>query len=331
MLAVSWYNRTAPMLFAMFAASLSINSFAVGRPKITGAQEIDPEGPYKYGAASAYDRKIDTAWCTNPSKAADFWLKIDHEWERSFSGVGIINGVAKSGALYRNNSRPKEILIEINGKLSSTAVLSDDLNPQWISFDQTKGRSVKITIKSVYSGAKYADICITEIIDDQELFIAYSQLAVVEKGAAGAIRAAEIKKVYSQFFATTYQTQRPQGAKPIFWEAIRLRVSHRDERALRILLDLLFFAQDGVARIDAELLEGLKAMIIPFLQKEPRIVLRVLQDSGQVSREGIANAYNNLVSNFTYDPKTGKITDKGYTEDLQEIGRLIKGFKLPEK
>lgn len=327
MTVLSWSRRILCLWCALLTTFLALGSFAASRPKVTGAQEIDPQGPYKYGAISAYDRNINSAWCTSPSQAREFWIQIDHDSIRNFSGVGILSGVAKNAVVYRNNSRPKDVVINVDGTFSSAATLLDDLSLQWIPFDKIKGRSVKVTIKSVYAGAKYKDICITEVIDDKELFLAYDQLTRVSKGAS-AIRAEEIGKEYREFFTTTYQTERPQGAKPVFWEAVRLRVSHRDERALRMLLDLMFFAQEGKTTIDAELLGGLRSMIVPFLQKEPKIVLRILRDSAQVSREAVAGAYSNLITNFAYDPNSGKITDPGYTEDLQEIGKLIKDLKL---
>lgn len=321
------YKPIAIVSCIAFAAFFMIHSFGEGRPRISAAKEINSEGPYTYGANNAYDRNIQTAWCTNKLKSKDSWLRVSYDLSQVFSGVGLINGYVKNIKIYQNNSRPKEGLIYVDEKLVKTVTLSDDMSPQWTSFEKTAGQSIKFVIDSVYAGEKHSDICITEIFDNQELFTAYKLLADIRRRNK-TYRSQEIKRVYAPFFAATYQVKHARGAKPIFWQAVRLRVSNRDKSAFRTLLDLSHFSQSDLPTLDAELVEGLRDMMVPFLLKESKVVIRVLQDSEQVARDRVTSAYNDLVSNFAYDPATGKITDPSYTKDLQEIGRIISGLRL---
>ena len=66
--------------------------------------------------------------------------------------------------LYAENSRPKDILIELGDGTLIQHTLDDGMGWQSIPLLEPFSTSyVKITILSVYRGSKYTDTCISEI------------------------------------------------------------------------------------------------------------------------------------------------------------------------
>ena len=76
----------------------------------------------------------------------------------------ILNGVFKNEKLYKENSRPKELLIEYNNGEKYSIKLNDTKNLQVFNVkSKEKVENARIIIESVYPGTKWNDCCITKL------------------------------------------------------------------------------------------------------------------------------------------------------------------------
>ena len=117
--------------------------------------------------------------------------------------------------------------------------------------------------------------------------LAYLERIAPSTAAAPAARSSqEIREVVGAYFRT-YYIAHPEA----FWGALSARLHHPDERALRLLLDLLHYFERHTDVIYAETTETLRDQIIPFFSAAPETVLTVAQDPKQKSRERIRSAW----------------------------------------
>jgi hypothetical protein len=77
----------------------------------------------------------------------------------------ITNGLATSDSLFRANNRIKKIDLSVNGGDPVTVQLPDQMDPFNIKLPESTDvvRTIRLTIRQVYPGAKYQDTCITRI------------------------------------------------------------------------------------------------------------------------------------------------------------------------
>ena len=81
------------------------------------------------------------------------------------SGFQIYAGYQKSDALYEKNSRPADLTVTFSNGDEAAVTLADESGSQRIAFDApAETNSVTLTIDSVYSGSKYEDTVISEIV-----------------------------------------------------------------------------------------------------------------------------------------------------------------------
>lgn len=126
-----------------------------------------------YTAANAFDCDPATTWAENRSGQGEgAWLK--GEWEVlsdrwSVMGVMLRSGYHKSSDVFKKNSRPMTVELEIaSGGASADylVTLEDRLSCQYIVFDAPiaiEGSvSAKLTVWEVYPGSKYSDTCVSE-------------------------------------------------------------------------------------------------------------------------------------------------------------------------
>lgn len=294
---------------------------------VDASAPIPPSSVSSYSAKNLSDRNIQTAWCSNNSLSSSLSIGLKYSRPTQRNGLGFINGYAKSKSAYLNNARPKKISIFADGKLIIESHLADTTEPQWIAFSPLSARSFKIVVSNIYEGTKYTDVCVTEVFDDRRIVDGYRLLEVIDRKFGNRSLSPEeimvyIKPIYDQLYHPNYDGRGPYDVTS-FWDTVDLRSSRLDTRGLRLMLDLIYYSERNIKNIDAELLEGLRDSIVPYIENNKEVVIDVINDAKQVKREAIANAYYSLIGNFIYDPKTQEITDPLFTKDLRDLSKYM--------
>lgn len=130
-----------------------------------------------YGVKNLSDHKAATAWVEGkPEDGIGEWVefKFDKQaWEDkayAFAGViYIVNGYAKTPALFRENNRVKTLRVSYNGRVLCDLALADTMQLQTFRIQQLRpancmlGDTIRFEIRDVYRGTKYRDTCLTEL------------------------------------------------------------------------------------------------------------------------------------------------------------------------
>ena len=166
----------------------------------------------------------------------------------------------------------------------------------------------------------------TEIFDDKRIYDGYIMLSEIErKISSHPLTPAEIQQYFKPFFTLTFNYKGRD--ERTFWYAISLKTTKLDENGLRLLLYLAYYASHFMGSTNAELLEGLRDMVVPFIEHQKQAVITVLNDKSQVVRENIVSAYYLYIDQFGRDPKTNEIKDEKVRNDLRDIDNNIKRVK----
>ena len=120
-----------------------------------------------YTAANVFDGKTYTCWAEGASgdgigEGIFFTVAT---FGRSRITLNIYNGYHKSYQRYRQNGRPRDITLYVNGT-PMEYTFSDEMVPEAIVIDGLDGRSFaefRLTVDSVYRGSEWRDTCISEI------------------------------------------------------------------------------------------------------------------------------------------------------------------------
>lgn len=104
---------------------------------------------------------------------------ISFEFEKpvSIANMYIRNGYGELKYYFANN-RVKELAIYINDKFHRNYKLNDFWNFQELRIDAVNVQKIKLEIKSVYTGSKYADTCISEIYFQRDAYVSDSEKPV---------------------------------------------------------------------------------------------------------------------------------------------------------
>lgn len=131
---------------------------------IQASSTLPPQADKIYDAANV--RSWDAPWVEGAKgPGIGEWLRLEPEVAKPLSAVCILPGYLESERLYRANARPRKVEITLNGEFRFEAELEDRPDMQRIpvlGYDQPV-KQVQITIKDVYRGAKYEDLCINGI------------------------------------------------------------------------------------------------------------------------------------------------------------------------
>ena len=150
----------------------------------TETDYIDLDGSWGYVSASSildysvayetlnmFDNNLSTAWVEgiegNGEGERIFISVLEPDY--SVSGISLINGYTKSETLYYQNARLKSATVTIttdSGVYQIDITLEDDvLDYQTVDFGQTfkNVKTVEVVIGETYEGAKYEDLCISEL------------------------------------------------------------------------------------------------------------------------------------------------------------------------
>jgi len=159
------------------------------------SSSLAPQGKYTYKASCLTDFNIATPWCEG-AKGNGIGETITFD---NVEGnlIRIVNGFALNNVTYLNNARAKRIRVDINNKPVAILVLEDVIGYQYFPFiqenriewlDQWDPHSVKFTILDVYPGAKYEDLCISEVsFSVQSLCFVKGSMVTMANGSKKAI------------------------------------------------------------------------------------------------------------------------------------------------
>lgn len=112
---------------------------------------------------SLFDASRAQAWCEGvPGAGKGEWIELQVVPGSTNLTLTVANGYQKSNASYANNARAKNVEISTDNGLYFTVRLADQPGDQIINLpDWTDFRRLRMTIKSVYPGTKYQDLCIS--------------------------------------------------------------------------------------------------------------------------------------------------------------------------
>ena len=124
----------------------------------------------KYGSYSvdnAFDGRLDTTWCEDAAgygegEGISFTVAT---FGQTSLALDIFAGYQKKAAIYRNNGRPRDIQLTVDGK-PYTYTLSDSMSAQSFILPNPSANpfmELDLTILSVYPGEKWQDTCICDI------------------------------------------------------------------------------------------------------------------------------------------------------------------------
>jgi hypothetical protein len=141
---------------------------------------VAPSDPGRHDLAKVLDGDLDTAWCEGASgDGAGQTLTFEFS-SASVDAIGIVNGYTKSQDIFQGNGRIKRLTVTVEDRGTTREAIAS-LSPRdlrrlnrkaigpFIDWLEDVGRAngptqrVTLSIADVYSGAKHADTCISEI------------------------------------------------------------------------------------------------------------------------------------------------------------------------
>lgn len=248
--------------------------------EISATSSLSPQNDINYGPHNLADNDRRSAWCAKTS-SKNLVLKLTAD-SSAGSKIGILNGYGKSKQKYYENARVKDVTIVTN-KLSKDVTLDDSSDLQIIDVDKFK--ELTFSIKSVYPGSKYKDVCISEIVIDKMILDASGKLLQAIK-TDRARTANEIKydigpiyKKYNKYLE----------------RSIGYLLDNKTEQLFRLLIDFNYYQQKYESTMYAELAEGIDDWIQSFFNKHSDVVEKVLKDPNQLNKIAIADNFGSYL------------------------------------
>ncbi len=134
----------------------------------------------------------------------------------------------------------------------------------------------------------------------------------------------EVKEVIGPIF-TKYLLDCPSyQVHHIFDSTIHKRAMKRDERGLRILLDMGYYQDNYSNVVFAEISEGWRDAVAFFIEEDTDLVIKIANDKNQLNKKMIHSAYIQFVDQFSVDQTTGEITDLRFGAKHKELMQIIK-------
>ena len=118
-----------------------------------------------YGVRKAFDGKQGTSWVEGEEGSGlGAWIKLDFGEEKEVVGLRVWGGDWYNSDAWQRANRPKELEILLDDGTKQTVKLEDEMKVQRFTLDKPgKSSSVRIRIKSTYSGSTWLDTGISEI------------------------------------------------------------------------------------------------------------------------------------------------------------------------
>lgn len=118
-----------------------------------------------YSASNVFDGNTSTAWAEGSSSdGTGEFIKVNLGSKQVVTMIAMVNGYAKSDDLYHKNCRVKKADLSFSDGTTQIVEFSDNTSSiQKVNITPVETDFVKVTIKEVYSGNSYSDLCISEI------------------------------------------------------------------------------------------------------------------------------------------------------------------------
>jgi len=131
---------------------------------------LSSQGRNDYMPDTLFDGDPRTAWCEGVAGlGAGETIMIDMVGAPAFRRLLVANGYAKSQTAYVENARPRVVEVTTSASHAFRAQLADTPEVQYINLPGPALISwVRIAIRDVYTGSKYADTCLNAIGPDLE-------------------------------------------------------------------------------------------------------------------------------------------------------------------
>lgn len=140
--------------------------------QVTASSTLPPEGEHRYDASLLKDTYQKSAWSEGAAgPGIGEWLELKPAVAKPLAAIGITPGFAKSAELFKANTRPKRILVTLNGEHEFTADIPDssDYCRVPVSGYGKPVKSIRITFKDVWKGEQFEDLCVTHILLESKL------------------------------------------------------------------------------------------------------------------------------------------------------------------
>lgn len=134
---------------------------------VKASSTLAPSGGKTYDAANLKSTE-QNVWCEGAKgSGVGEWLEITPEVAQPLRSIKIVPGYVNwdDETLFKKNGRPKKLEVVINGDHKFDATLADRSDEQEIAIlgYEEPVKSIRLTAKEVYPGAKYEDMCIAKV------------------------------------------------------------------------------------------------------------------------------------------------------------------------
>lgn len=154
--------RAAPPPVHAAPAPVLVNPRSISS---SASSELPPAGEVDYSIGNTLDGNVRTAW-NNHSAVAGSGVgeTLTYRFPRAVHlvRIGLVNGYAKTAELRADNGRIRGLLITTDSR-TLRATLSDTVSRQRLHRDFGVTREVTLRVTSIYPGARYSDLALSEI------------------------------------------------------------------------------------------------------------------------------------------------------------------------
>lgn len=137
-----------------------------GNYSVKASSTLTPQGEHRYEAENLRREGWNSVWAEGAAgDGKGEWIEITPDVPGPLRALWIHPGFASDEDKFKANGRPRKLEIVLNDSYKFEAELDDDASYQAIrvpSFDK-RVEKVKITVKSVYPGSRFEDLCIAKI------------------------------------------------------------------------------------------------------------------------------------------------------------------------
>ena len=153
------------------------------------------------------------------------------------------------------------------------------------------------------------------LVNDVMKLVSFEDRALTEE---------EIRDRIGPVFEKYVAKSNSETIRSMFEREVFKRTKTLDPRGLRLLLDIRYYHDNFSGTVYASFSEGMRDMVIPFIEEKPALVVTIVKDEAQMNRKLISDALYQFMDQFATDPKTGRITDDRFTAEYKELMALLK-------